>query len=134
GNAVAPDSPERIRSMALTNLVERWAEETASLVGPDRVVWCDGSKIEYDRLIEDMLRDGTLLPLHSRAYPSCYLHRSHPPDGAPRRPPRAPSSSRPSARARATTPARPTTGWPPTRRGRASAGCSAARCAAAPCT
>src|SRR6267378_4585769 len=29
-----------------------------------------------------MLRDGTLLPLNSRTYPNCYLHRSHPSDVA----------------------------------------------------
>src|SRR5438046_6656317 len=69
-------------AMALTNLVERWVDETASLCDPDRVVWCDGSKTEYDRLIEDMLDDGTLLPLQSPHYPNCYLHRSDPSDVA----------------------------------------------------
>ena len=49
---------------------------------PSDVVWCDGSKQEYDRLIEAMLRDGTLLALNARTYPSCYLHRSHPSDVA----------------------------------------------------
>jgi phosphoenolpyruvate carboxykinase (GTP) len=68
--------------MAVTNFVERWVEEVASLTGPSRVAWSDGSKAEYDRLIEDMLRDGTLLELDPRTYPNCYLHRSHPSDVA----------------------------------------------------
>ena len=48
--------------MALTNFVESWVDETAGLTEPRRVVWCDGSKLEYDRLIEQMLADGTILP------------------------------------------------------------------------
>jgi phosphoenolpyruvate carboxykinase (GTP) len=68
--------------MSISSVAEKWVEEAAALTHPSRVVWCDGSKSEYDRLIEDMLRDGTLLPLNPRTYPSCYLHRSHPSDVA----------------------------------------------------
>src|SRR5258708_2215284 len=49
---------------------------------PSNVVWCDGSKAEYERLIDEMLRDGTLLPINTHTYPGCYLHRSHPSDVA----------------------------------------------------
>jgi phosphoenolpyruvate carboxykinase (GTP) len=68
--------------MAATSIVERWVEQAAELTRPARVVWCDGSKAEYDGLIEGMLRDGTLLALNPRTYPNCYLHRSHPQDVA----------------------------------------------------
>src|SRR6185436_6437322 len=68
--------------MPLTNFVESWVDETAGLAEPRRVVWCDGSKLEYDRLIEQMLADETIVPLSSRTYPNCYLHRSHPSDVA----------------------------------------------------
>jgi phosphoenolpyruvate carboxykinase (GTP) len=68
--------------MSVTSAVEEWVDEAAALTRPSRVVWCDGSKTEYDGLIEAMLRDGTLLPLNPRTYPSCYLHRSHPQDVA----------------------------------------------------
>ena len=44
--------------MPLTNFVESWVDETAGLTKPSRVVWCDGSKHEYDRLIEQMHADG----------------------------------------------------------------------------
>src|SRR3989442_4442912 len=68
--------------MSATTLAEKWVDGTAGMTRPSNVVWCDGSKAEYDRLIEQMLRDGTLLPLNARTYPSCYLHRSHPSDVA----------------------------------------------------
>ena len=68
--------------MAASNTAERWVDETAALTGPARVEWCDGSKAEYDRLIESMLQDGTLLALNQSSYPGCYLHRSHPSDVA----------------------------------------------------
>ncbi len=65
-----------------TSIVEQWVDEAAALTRPSGVVWCDGSKAEYDGLIETMLRDGTLIPLNPRTYPNCYLHRSHPQDVA----------------------------------------------------
>jgi len=68
--------------MAASDAAVRWVEETAGLTRPARVAWCDGSKAEYDRLIETMLQDGTLLPLKAATYPGCYLHRSHPLDVA----------------------------------------------------
>jgi phosphoenolpyruvate carboxykinase (GTP) len=68
--------------MSVSDVAEKWVDETARLTRPARVVWCDGSKSEYDGLVEDMLRDGTLLPLSARSYPNCYLHRSHPADVA----------------------------------------------------
>ncbi len=68
--------------MSVTSVAEKWVDEAAALTQPSRVVWCDGSKAEYDSLIEAMLRDGTLIGLNERTYPSCYLHRSHPQDVA----------------------------------------------------
>src|SRR4029450_6545766 len=60
----------------------RWVEEVAGLTQPARVVWCDGSKPEYDILIETMLRDGALRWLNPRTDPTSYLPRSHPSDVA----------------------------------------------------
>ena len=68
--------------MSVTSVAEKWVDEAAALTQPSRVVWCDGSKAEYDSLIESMLRDGTLIGLNPRTYPNCYLHRSHPQDVA----------------------------------------------------
>src|SRR5262245_20960375 len=61
---------------------ERWVEEVARQTQPARVVWCDGSAEENARVVEGMLADGTLLRLHEKAAPGCYLHRSHPSDVA----------------------------------------------------
>ena len=61
---------------------ERWVEGAEKRVRPDRVVWCDGSEAENERLLEEMLADGTLLRLHAEKAPRCYLHRSHPSDVA----------------------------------------------------
>jgi phosphoenolpyruvate carboxykinase (GTP) len=64
------------------NSVERWVDEMAAVLRPDRVSWCDGSEAENERVIEGMLRDGTLERLHPQLAPGCYLHRSHPSDVA----------------------------------------------------
>ena len=64
------------------NPAQRWVDEMARSTRPDRVVWCDGSEAESQRLVEDMLRDGTLQRLDPAAAPGCTLHRSHPSDVA----------------------------------------------------
>src|SRR5881397_2203 len=68
--------------MSVTSVAEKWVSEAAGVTQPSRVVWCDGSKAEFDGLIQAMLQDGTLLPLNPNTYPDCYLHRSHPSDVA----------------------------------------------------
>jgi phosphoenolpyruvate carboxykinase (GTP) len=62
--------------------VERWVEQMARTLRPDRVVWCDGSEAESARLVAGMLADGTLQRLHPQHAPGSYLHRSHPSDVA----------------------------------------------------
>jgi phosphoenolpyruvate carboxykinase (GTP) len=62
--------------------VERWVHEVEKTVRPDRVVWCDGSAPENERLIEQMVREGSLERLSAREAPGCTLHRSHPTDVA----------------------------------------------------
>jgi phosphoenolpyruvate carboxykinase (GTP) len=61
---------------------ERWVDEVARQTRPDRVVWCDGSDAENERLVSGMLADGTLLALDPVQAPGCTLHRSHPTDVA----------------------------------------------------
>jgi phosphoenolpyruvate carboxykinase (GTP) len=62
--------------------VERWVDEMAARLRPDRVSWCDGSEAENARVVEGMLQDGTLERLHPQQAPGSYLHRSHPSDVA----------------------------------------------------
>ena len=56
--------------------LESWVEEAAKLTKPDRVVYCDGSAAEYQRMIELLLRAGDTFTLNEKTYPNCYLHRS----------------------------------------------------------
>lgn len=62
--------------------LSNWVAEVAALTQPQEIKWCDGSKAEYDALIQQMLGDGTLLSLNQDSYPGCYLHRSDPDDVA----------------------------------------------------
>src|ERR687883_520354 len=68
--------------MPMTSSVEEWVDEVARTTRPDRVVWCDGSEAEYNRLVEQMVGDGTLIRLNQQLLPNCYLHRSNPQDVA----------------------------------------------------
>ena len=68
--------------MSVTAMAERWVDEVARLTRPAEVIWADGTRQEYDGLVADMLRDGTLIEMNQRSYPGCYLHRSHPQDVA----------------------------------------------------
>jgi len=62
--------------------LEAWVEESAKLTKPAKIVWCDGSDAENERLTEAMLNDGTYTELNQKTYPRCYLHRSNPNDVA----------------------------------------------------
>jgi phosphoenolpyruvate carboxykinase (GTP) len=57
-----------------------WVAEIQAMVKPDKVVWCDGSKAEYDAMIKIMVDAGAATPLKKR--PNSYLFRSHPSDVA----------------------------------------------------
>lgn len=62
--------------------LSEWVDEVARLTRPNRVVWCDGSEDEGGRLIEQAVRERVLIQLNDARRPGCYLHRSHPSDGA----------------------------------------------------
>ncbi len=59
--------------------LENWVEESARLTKPERIVYCDGSAAENERIVGGMLRDGEAHRLNEKTYPNCYLFRSSPP-------------------------------------------------------
>src|SRR5260370_24449652 len=73
--------PSRRRSIVGTPL-ENWVDDAARLTKPDRVVYCDGSSDENERIIAEMLREGDSETLSGHTFPNCYLHRRSPNDVA----------------------------------------------------
>src|SRR5215470_16068421 len=68
--------------MGSNQAVESWVSETERLTTPDRVVWCDGSAEERERLTREATRIGDFIPMNQDRLPGCYLHRSAPNDVA----------------------------------------------------
>jgi phosphoenolpyruvate carboxykinase (GTP) len=69
-----------MQSASKNEKLNAWVKEVADLCKPDAVVWCDGSKAEYDRLMAQMQTLGMAVPLKKR--PNSFLFRTDPSDVA----------------------------------------------------
>ncbi len=66
----------------MATALEKWIEEAARLTKPERIVYCDGSEAENQRVLDALVREGHTFPLNEKTFPHCHLHRSHPTDVA----------------------------------------------------
>ncbi|HYT48695.1 MAG TPA: phosphoenolpyruvate carboxykinase, partial [Burkholderiales bacterium] len=70
-NAPAPahadqsNAPSWVRHQAL----RRWVAEVVRLAKPERIVWCDGSQSEYDRLCDELVEAGNFTRLNAKLRP-----------------------------------------------------------------
>ncbi|MEY4424421.1 MAG: hypothetical protein RJB56_48 [Actinomycetota bacterium] len=62
--------------------LKQWVKLVSEHTQPDKIVWCDGSKNEYEACIETMVKQGTLIPLNPKLRPDSFLARTHPEDVA----------------------------------------------------
>jgi len=59
-----------------------WVNKMARMCRPQEIVWIDGSAEQKNRLEEEAITEGELIPLNQEELPGCFLHRTSPDDVA----------------------------------------------------
>jgi phosphoenolpyruvate carboxykinase (GTP) len=59
-----------------------WVAEVQAMCTPEKVVWCDGSTAEYDRLMAEMVESGAAIKLNEKLRPNSFAFNSAPSDVA----------------------------------------------------
>ncbi len=71
-----------VKELVKNQALLRWVNEVASVCRPDRIVWCDGTQAEYDRLAAELVAQGTLRRLNPAKRPNSFAAFSDPSDTA----------------------------------------------------
>jgi phosphoenolpyruvate carboxykinase (GTP) len=70
------------RSQTSCQELADWVAEIAGLAKPERIVWCDGSQAEWDRLTSQLVESGTFTRLDPAKRPNSFYCASDPGDVA----------------------------------------------------
>ncbi|MBI4861494.1 MAG: phosphoenolpyruvate carboxykinase (GTP) [Candidatus Riflebacteria bacterium] len=70
------------KSMTKNQRLSKWVDEVAAMCQPDGVHWCDGSKEEYQQMLDVMVEGGTARWLNNDKRPNSIIVRSDPADVA----------------------------------------------------
>ncbi len=74
---MAASVPSRLGSPLCHNShLLRWVEKVSDLTQPDHIHWVDGSADENQRLLDAMVRSGSLTRLNPELWPGCYYART----------------------------------------------------------
>ena len=74
---MAASVPSRLGSPLCRNShLLRWVEKVSDLTQPDHIHWVDGSADENQRLLDAMVRSGSLTRLNPELWPGCYYART----------------------------------------------------------
>jgi phosphoenolpyruvate carboxykinase (GTP) len=80
--STSPETHQRPSPPTRHARVVAWVNEIAALCQPTAVEWCDGSQAEYERIVGQMVQNGTAIRLNPAKRPGCIYVRSDPSDVA----------------------------------------------------